>query len=67
MGETESLLLKKIEELTLYLIEKDREVKSQQNQLNSQVNVIKWQLRKNKLLEARLTRVEDILLVGKKR
>jgi hypothetical protein len=33
VGETESLLLKKIEELTLYLLEKDKQVQSQQVQI----------------------------------
>ncbi|GAB3909904.1 hypothetical protein [Mucilaginibacter boryungensis] len=36
VGESNALLLKKIEELTLYLIEKDREVKLQQTQNQAQ-------------------------------
>lgn len=40
VGETETLLLKKIEELTLYLIEKDKEI----NELKAQVEKIKMRL-----------------------
>ncbi len=36
LGETDKLLIKKVEELTLYLIEKDEQVKSQQLQLDTQ-------------------------------
>lgn len=60
VGETESLLLKKIEELTLYLIEKNKEVKSQQAGLKAQAD-------RNVELEARLAKLEALLTkpVGK--
>ncbi len=35
LGEINKLLLKKVEELTLYLIEKDNEIKNQQKKLNT--------------------------------
>jgi hypothetical protein len=41
VGETETVLLKKIEELTLYLIEKDKQVKEQQADLKRQERRLK--------------------------
>jgi hypothetical protein len=51
LGEMNTLLTKKVEELTLYLIEKDKEIKDQQN-LNSTQN------ERLKVLENRLEKLE---------
>lgn len=64
VGETESLLLKKIEELTLYLIEKDKEVKTQAENATKQDQLLKAQAEKNLNLEVRLRKVEALLVKG---
>ena len=43
LGETDNLLTKKVEELTLYLIEKDEQVKSQQQQITQQAQQLQSQ------------------------
>jgi len=48
------LLLKKVEELTLYLIEKDQIIKEQQKKLSDQELI-------NKVSEERLKRLESLL------
>ncbi|QEM09116.1 hypothetical protein [Mucilaginibacter rubeus] len=54
LGEMNKLLLKKVEELTLYLIEKDQIIKEQQKKLSDQELI-------NKVSEERLKRLESFL------
>ncbi|MGF7073838.1 hypothetical protein [Mucilaginibacter sp. 3215] len=54
LGEMNKLLLKKVEELTLYLIEKDQIIKEQQKKLSDQELI-------NKVSEERLKRLESLL------
>lgn len=51
LGSNQAVLLQKIEELTLYLIEQNKQLESQKTQLEE----------KNKTLEERLSRVEQLL------
>jgi hypothetical protein len=41
LGEMNKLLVKKVEELTLYLIDKDKKEKEQETELNEQKEIIK--------------------------
>ncbi len=59
LGETDALLLKKIEELTLYLIEKNKENKKQQNLIDLQTEALQIQSEKLKQLEDRLKHLEN--------
>ncbi len=59
LGETDALLLKKIEELTLYLIEKNKENKKQQNLIDLQTEALQVQSEKLKQLEDRLKHLEN--------
>jgi len=64
VGETASLLLKKIEELTLYLIEKDKEVRALKLKVENgdkQAEQLTLQSLKNRELEARLVKLEALL------
>jgi hypothetical protein len=51
LGEMDSKLLKKIEELTLYLIEKDKQLKDQQDQINTLGASVKQLLKSVKINE----------------
>ena len=54
LGEMNKLLMKKVEELTLYLIEKDQIINKQQKKLSDQELI-------NKVSEERLKRLESLL------
>jgi hypothetical protein len=54
LGEMNRLLLKKVEELTIYLIEKDKVISEQQHKLTEQEKI-------NKSNEERLKRIEKLL------
>jgi hypothetical protein len=59
LGEMNKLLVKKVEELTLYLIEKDKEIKSQNDINASQESEIKNQKAISKLLSEQLKLQEE--------
>ncbi|MDN3580775.1 hypothetical protein [Mucilaginibacter flavus] len=61
LGEMNRLLLKKVEELTLYLIEKDKEMKKQRDLIDSQAKKNKAQQVINESNEARLKAIEGSL------
>jgi hypothetical protein len=51
LGETDKLLTKKVEELTLYLIDKDKQLNSQQQQIKQQQQTIDAQVTVNQSLQ----------------
>lgn len=70
VGEAQTLLLEKVEELTLYLIEKDKQVKAQQIQLKTQTDIVRSQVEqlkaqsaKNNDLDSRLKKLERLLSI----
>ncbi len=62
LGEMDSKLLQKIEELTLYTIAQDKELKRKEKRLKEQETQLKKQAQKTQELEARLKKLESLLL-----
>jgi len=58
LGEMNKVLVKKVEELTLYLIKKDKEIENQQKELNVQKSTNQTLLENMKKLEQRLEILE---------
>jgi hypothetical protein len=57
VGESQTRLLQKVEELTLYLIEKDKQVNAQQKELNQQEKKNSGYEKRIRLLETKLDRL----------
>jgi hypothetical protein len=66
LGDNQVILLKKIEELTLYIIEQNKQVESQKQQLETQKQVNEVQKQTNTSLESRLIIIEKMLAKPKK-
>jgi hypothetical protein len=59
VGGTETLLLKKIEELTLYMIEQNKKI-SKMEEKNAKLELSDAEIRKeNKQLQIRLSKIEN--------
>lgn len=60
VAETQTKLLQKTEELTLYLIEKDKQVKQQQTQIDALQKQLKAQAKSLKALQATIEKLADV-------
>jgi len=61
LGDMNKLLMQKTEELTLYLIEKDKQVKSQQQEIDNQKLIVGQQAEELKSLQGQMTQLKTQL------
>ena len=67
LGKMDELLMKKVEELTLYLIEKDKEEKGQESKNNSQDEIIQQQAEQLKLQQEQISLlIQQVKEISKK-
>ena len=61
LGDNQAALLKKIEELTLYLIQQDKQLTDQQQKLETQTQKLDTQSHVLAALQARIHRLEKLI------